>query len=112
MADESLSAALVRSFAIQSTAVFSRPHRMYDSDDDALDDDSYDKDDDAYDDDDSDDLITCLHCGATIYEDSVACAVCGEYLTSNTHPLAGRPWWFLLLGALGIVALLASLILI
>jgi zinc-ribbon domain len=84
---------------------------MYDPDDsyeDDVDDDSYEDD---YDDDDSSgDFLPCSHCGAEIYEDSVSCPQCGEYITRNSHPLADRPWWWLALGVLGIVALLASLL--
>ncbi|MBX3413478.1 MAG: zinc-ribbon domain-containing protein [Pirellulales bacterium] len=69
------------------------------------DDDDYEADDDT-----TDDLVECPHCGAAIYEDSVACPRCGEYITNSSHPFAGRPWWWLALGALGILALLASLI--
>lgn len=75
-----------------------------DYDDDSLDD-EYEDDSDA-----TDDLIECPHCGAAIFDESEACPRCGEYITLSSHPFAGRPWWWLALGALGMIALLASLI--
>lgn len=79
---------------------------MHDSYDDDLDDDEFDDEDDS-----SDDLLDCPHCGAAIYDDSVSCPVCGEYVTFGTHAFSGKPWWWLALGVLGVLALLASLLL-
>lgn len=77
---------------------------MYDPDD------TYDDD---FDDDESPvDVIACPQCGAEIYEESVSCPHCGEYITDNSHPLSGRPWWWIALGVLGVVALLASLLVV
>ena len=75
-------------------------HDSYEDDaDDDLEDDDYQDDDDT-----SQDLSECPNCGATIFDDSVACPRCGEYITHSSHPFAGRPWWWLALGALGIIA--------
>lgn len=81
---------------------------MHDSYEDDADDDF--EDDNYSDDDTSEDLIECPNCGAAIFDESVACPRCGEYITDSSHPFAGRPWWWLALGALGIIALLAALL--
>jgi len=73
-------------------------------------DDDFEDDNDADDDFATDDLVECPHCGAAIFDDSVACPRCGEYITHSSHPFAGRPWWWLALGALGIIALLTALL--
>ena len=54
--------------------------------------------------------IVCSHCGADVYEDAVACPVCGEYLTKETHPLSDRPAWWVILGVVGIIATIISMI--
>jgi len=51
----------------------------------------------------------CPHCGADVYEDAVACPVCGEYITSSTHPFTDRPRWWVLLGTLGVIATILCL---
>ncbi len=57
------------------------------------------------------DTIVCNNCGALIYEDSVRCPHCGWYLTSDTSPWSGRSRGWILLGLLGIVALIVALML-
>lgn len=71
-------------------------------------------DDDDWPDDDPDesDVVTCPNCGADVYEDAEQCPACGEWITSSTHPLSGRPWWFTALGVVGILATIATLALI
>ncbi|MBA4029367.1 MAG: hypothetical protein C0478_00360 [Planctomyces sp.] len=52
------------------------------------------EDDDTYDavDDEEPEFTTCPHCGAEVYEDSVQCAICGEYMTRRWSS-ATRNWW-------------------
>jgi DNA-directed RNA polymerase subunit RPC12/RpoP len=69
-------------------------------------DEPYDSDDEFDSDEEEQSLtIPCPHCGADIYEDSVRCPRCGTYLTPDTNPWSGRPGWWILVGLLGIVAL-------
>ncbi len=66
--------------------------------------------------DDSDDdgctgTITCTACGAEIYEDAPQCPVCSEYATPGGGSLwQGRPGWWIVLGLLGIVAVIYMLV--
>ncbi|MEZ6098922.1 MAG: hypothetical protein R3E01_08125 [Pirellulaceae bacterium] len=69
----------------------------------------FDHDVDDADDDDSD-TTECGHCRAEIYEDSVRCPICGEYVTSDTSPWRGRPVWWIVLGAAGILAVIVTLL--
>ncbi|MBN1911842.1 MAG: zinc ribbon domain-containing protein [Pirellulales bacterium] len=74
-----------------------------------LDDREYPDEDDP--DDDEAETIRCEECGAEVYEDAVACPVCGHYLTgSSVNVFSGRPGWWILLGALGIAALVFTLL--
>jgi hypothetical protein len=83
------------------------------------DDDFYESDDEMSDhelpeedawDDDSSETVPCLLCGADIYEDAVRCPHCGEYVTEQTNVWSGRPTWWILLGLLGIMALVLALL--
>jgi predicted RNA-binding Zn-ribbon protein involved in translation (DUF1610 family) len=78
----------------------------FDSPDDELRDDEYP--DGPIEDDDTD-TFACPHCGTEVYEDSVQCPVCGEYITSSGNPLAGWPAWWLLLGLVGVIATVLAL---
>ena len=76
--------------------------------------DDYDDYDDTYDEGDSFDeaseTVTCPACGATIYEDTPRCPICGEYITFSTRPFSGKPIWWTVLGLLGSIALVVALI--
>lgn len=78
------------------------------------DNDEYYDDDFEYDaqaEDDSPDLRPCPECGAEIYEDSEQCPICGNYITfGSLGPWSGRPLWWIILGAVGVVALIAALL--
>lgn len=76
--------------------------------DDDLDDDEY-PDDDYTDDDDEADTRECPRCGADNYEDALQCTLCGHYLSSETGVWSGRSWWWMALGALGIIATIVLL---
>jgi predicted RNA-binding Zn-ribbon protein involved in translation (DUF1610 family) len=67
--------------------------------------DEFDEDEDE----DETDLTECPACGAEIYGLSEQCPVCGEYITHSTDWRQGRPWWFVALGTLGILATIAVL---
>ena len=49
-------------------------------------------------------MIPCPNCGCEVYEEALQCPACGEYVTHSTHALSGRPWWWIILGLIGIGA--------
>ena len=53
--------------------------------------------------------VPCPHCGAEVYEDAVQCPACGTYLTHQANVWSGRPTWWIVLGLLGILAVLLVL---
>jgi hypothetical protein len=58
--------------------------------------------------------VSCAHCGAEVFEDAFQCPVCGAYLTggsADSHLWSGRPGWWIVLGLLGILAVVAVLVL-
>jgi len=58
--------------------------------------------------------VSCPQCGAEIYEDAVQCPVCGGYVTEGVgenRVWSGRPGWWIVLGLLGSVAVIAMLVL-
>ena len=84
------------------------------NDDDWLDDESDEDFPDygSYDefDDDSNEVRPCPVCGREVYEDSLRCPACGNYITFATaSPWSGRPLWWIALGLLGVVALVVAL---
>lgn len=74
---------------------------MYDEDDDW---ESPEPDEEA--DEDSVETVACPDCGEQIYEEAEQCPYCGQYVTHSTSPWSGRPWWFVVLGLAGIVAVI------
>jgi len=73
--------------------------------------------DDEWDDDDSEfddfgdesheaELLPCPACKTPIYEDAPQCPACGEYVVHDTSAWSGRSWWWILLGLVGIVAVI------
>ncbi|QDT96314.1 zinc ribbon domain-containing protein [Gimesia aquarii] len=54
--------------------------------------------------------VPCSNCGADVYEEAVACPVCGEYVGVNTHPFSDRPQWWITLGVVGGIATILCLI--
>lgn len=61
--------------------------------------------------DDESPTITCPSCGQAIYEDSVRCPHCGDYVIAGAgSPLAGRPWWFVIMALAAILAVMAWII--
>lgn len=53
--------------------------------------------------------VACPSCGAEIYEDAVSCPVCGEYVTHSHSVWEGKPWWWVALGIVGIIAVIVIL---
>lgn len=49
----------------------------------------------------------CPNCGAEVYEDTVRCPICREYITPATPDT--WPLWFKLLGLLGVIAVVIML---
>ena len=73
---------------------------------DELDDEEYP---DEHPDDDRTETVSCPECGAEVYEDAVRCPACGNYITHPTSVWHGRPGWWIVLGLLGVVALILVL---
>jgi hypothetical protein len=61
------------------------------------------------DDDEENVVVACPACGAEMYEDAVRCPVCGEYVTHGHSAWEGRPLWWIVLGGVGIVAVIVVL---
>lgn len=56
-------------------------------------------------------VVPCPECGADIDEEAPQCSLCGHYVTHETSFWSGRPAWWILLGVLGIVAMILVLVL-
>ena len=55
------------------------------------------------------DTVSCPECGSEVYEDALYCPTCGSYITIETSAWQGKPWWWVVLGVLGISAVIWSL---
>ncbi len=69
-------------------------------------------DGDYYDDDDSSDVVECPECGADVYEDAEQCPSCGQYIihsSGSSYLWKDRPAWWIILGILGILAVIIGL---
>lgn len=53
--------------------------------------------------------VSCKNCGHDMYEDVVACPICGHYAVERRPGISGQPIWYLLLAGLGIVAVIVAL---
>lgn len=64
------------------------------------------------DDDDESYTVDCPECGAEVYEDAERCPSCGSYiiLSSSGSVWQGRPAWWIILGLLGIIAVILALV--
>jgi predicted nucleic acid-binding Zn ribbon protein len=51
----------------------------------------------------------CPMCGIDVYDDAVQCPLCGEYFTRTNRAWEGRPFWWMVLGLLGIMAVILTL---
>ncbi len=78
-------------------------------------DETYDWDDgeDDYPDeeDDSTATVECPACGAEVYEEAEQCPACGNYtLHADDYLWKDRPIWWIVLGAMGIAAVISMLV--
>ncbi|MCA9026639.1 MAG: zinc-ribbon domain-containing protein [Planctomycetaceae bacterium] len=55
------------------------------------------------------DLRPCPSCGAEIYEDAEQCPYCGEYVVWSNSAFSGKPLWWIILGLIGMVAVITAL---
>ncbi len=79
-------------------------YRAFEQPDDELNDWEYPDEDDH---DDLSETCPCPNCGADVYEDAEQCPVCGQYITPGGRNLwSGRSSWWVLLGLLGVGAVL------
>jgi hypothetical protein len=62
---------------------------MYDDEDD------FDPDDDFESDEDEDTTDTCPYCKKSIYDDTIHCPHCGQYISQEDRPASAKPWWIL-----------------
>ena len=83
------------------------PPAAWDNASNDLDDHEY-PDADLWDEDDTD-TVVCPACGADVYEDADQCPKCGEFLISDTRIWCGKPTWWIVLGLLGMIAVIALL---
>ena len=57
---------------------------------------------------DESETLECPACGEAVYEDAEQCPYCGEFIApGSASVLDGRPWWYVALAILGIVAVIA-----
>ena len=75
---------------------------------DELRDDEYPEEDEF--DDDLTETVPCAQCGAEVYEDAVRCPHCGTYISHDVDLWSGRPGWWIILGLLGIAAVILALL--
>lgn len=80
---------------------------MWTADED-LDDQDYP--DEFDDEDDTSETVTCPECGQEVYEDAEQCPTCGNYFLADTNPLHGRSAAWLILGLLGVAAVIVALL--
>ena len=82
-------------------------NEKYDFDEGDSDGEGFDVSDDEYSDDDNAETLPCPECGQAIYEEAEQCPHCGQYVTfSATHAFDNKPWWWIALGLLGVLALI------
>jgi hypothetical protein len=51
-------------------------------------------------------MVSCPACGADVIADVGKCPCCGEYLEPVVEGWQGRPWWWIALGLLGVIAVI------
>ena len=64
------------------------------------------------DDDDEPNYVPCPECGEEILDDSEQCPYCGQYIVFSTSPWHGRSTMWILLGGLGIIAVIYLLLVV
>jgi hypothetical protein len=68
------------------------------------------EDREPWEDDEGPGTIPCPYCGEDVYEDAERCPHCANYLSREDAPPRARPWW-IILGALGVLAVVAMWVL-
>ena len=71
-----------------------------------FDEDAFDVSDGDYSDDGDAETLPCPECGQPIYEEAEQCPHCGQYVSFSSHAFDHKPWWWMVLGLLGVLALL------
>jgi hypothetical protein len=71
----------------------------------------YDEPGEEEDDEESVDLLPCPECGAEVYEEAERCPACGNYIVHESSVWSGRPFWWILLGGLGMLLAVLGLLL-
>ncbi len=51
----------------------------------------------------------CPSCGEEIYEEAEQCPLCGEYIVRTNSAFADKPMWWVILGLIGMVAVITAL---
>lgn len=56
--------------------------------------------------------VACPDCGTDVYEDAEQCPACGNYIvhSSSGNVWQGRPVWWIVIGILGIIAVILALL--
>ncbi|PHS13763.1 MAG: hypothetical protein COA78_06650 [Blastopirellula sp.] len=65
--------------------------------------------DEDYSDDDSDYVDQCPECGVEIYADADVCPQCGHFIIHENSVWKGRSTWWIVLGLLGMLAVIFAL---
>jgi predicted nucleic acid-binding Zn ribbon protein len=60
-----------------------------------------------FDEDGDDETVPCGYCGEMIYEDSLRCPHCGNYLSEEEMPSRAKPLWIVLAAILCLLVVLA-----
>lgn len=81
--------------------------RWFEESDEDLGDDEFPDEDDL--DDEATVTVRCGECGAAVYEEAWRCPFCGNYVVHESSLWSGRPGWWILLGLLGILAVIVVL---
>jgi hypothetical protein len=71
---------------------------------------SYDDREPWEDDEEGDDTVPCPYCGKDVYEGAERCPYCAHYLSQEDAPARRQPWW-IIFGALAVLAVVAMWIL-
>lgn len=66
-------------------------------------------DGEGFEENDSTDVLPCPACGTEVYEEAQQCPACGEYILRHISPFSGKPLWYVLLGLVGVGAVVLVL---
>ena len=68
------------------------------------------EDDEDEDEDEETAVLACPSCGGEVYEDAERCPLCGDYIVRRLRAWEGRPTWWIVIGLVGIVAVILWLL--